>query len=156
MKVSSRARFFIAITAVALLTHAAADDRGKKQNDKNQNDKKLNQDINTRSLQGLVTSMAGKAVNGAIVQLTDMKTLQIRSYITHEDGAYHFAGLSTNVEYQVKAATEQGESSKTKTLSVFDNKKTAVINLKLKPQKHAARRYGSRLRKRRLRGGSAV
>jgi len=97
-----------------------------------QDNKHLNEDVNTRSLEGVVTDAGDQPVNGAIVLLKDMKTLSIRSYITHEDGAYHFAGLSTNVEYQVSARTEHGESSGAKTLSVFDTKKTAVINLKLK------------------------
>lgn len=97
-----------------------------------QGNKKLNEDPNTRSVQGVVVDAGGKPVNNANVQLKDMKTLQIRSYITHEDGTYHFAGLSTNVDYELKAATETGQSSGTKTLSTFDGRKTATIDLKLK------------------------
>jgi hypothetical protein len=62
--------------------------------------------------------------------LKNTKTLQIRSFITSEDGGYHFAGLGNDVEYQVKAARD-GATSSWKTLSVFNTKKTAVINLKL-------------------------
>jgi hypothetical protein len=69
-------------------------------------------------------------VSGAVVQLKDTKTLQVRSFITQQDGAYHFAGLSTNVDYELKAEHE-GASSGTKTLSVFDGRKNASINLKL-------------------------
>jgi carboxypeptidase family protein len=97
-----------------------------------QGNKKLNEDPNTRSVQGVVADAGGKAVSNANVQLKDMKTLQIRSFITHEDGAYHFAGLSTNVDYELKAATGTGQSSGTKTLSTFDSRKTATIDLKLK------------------------
>lgn len=97
-----------------------------------QDNKKLNEDQNTRSVQGTVTDQGSKPVANANVQLKDMKTLQIRSYITHDDGTYHFAGLSTNVDYELKAATESGKSSSTKTLSTFDSRKNATIDLKLK------------------------
>ncbi|SRR6266567_7328509 len=96
-----------------------------------QDNKKLNDDPNTRSVEGLVT-VAGKAATGAVVQLKDTKTLQIRSYVTHEDGEYHFAGLSTNVDYELKANTPSGQSSGTKRLSNFDGKKTAIVNLQVK------------------------
>jgi hypothetical protein len=95
-------------------------------------DKKLNEDPNTRSVQGVVTDASSKPVTGAVVQLKDTKTLQIRSYVTKEDGAYHFAGLSTNVDYELKAATPAGQSSGTKRLSNFDSKKTATVNLQVK------------------------
>ena len=95
-----------------------------------QENKKLNEDPNTRSLTGVV-QMAGSPVEGGNVQLKDLKTLQIRSYVTHADGTYHFAGLSTNVDYEVKAQKD-GHSSDTKTLSSYDTHKTATINLKLK------------------------
>jgi hypothetical protein len=95
-------------------------------------DKKLNEDPNTRSVEGVVSSAAGKSVTGAVVQLKDTKTLQIRSYVTHEDGAYHFAGLSTNVDYELKAETPAGQSSGTKRLSNFDGRKTATVNLPVK------------------------
>jgi protocatechuate 3,4-dioxygenase beta subunit len=89
------------------------------------------EDINTRSVQGVVNDASGHPVEKAVVQLKDTKSLQIRSFITGPDGSYHFAGLSPNVEYQVKSEHE-GAASRWKTLSVFNNKKTVIINLKLK------------------------
>ena len=83
-----------------------------------------------KSVQGTVTDTTDKMVDGAVVQLKDTKTLQIRSFITKADGLYHFHGLNPNVDYEVKAEY-QGASSSTKTLSSFDTKKPAVINLKL-------------------------
>ncbi len=96
-----------------------------------QDNKKLNDDPNTRSVQGVVTA-TGKPASGAVVQLKDTKTLQIRSYVTHDDGEYHFAGLSTNVDYELKADTPSGQSSGTKRLSNFDGRKTAIVNLQVK------------------------
>ena len=90
-----------------------------------------NDDQSTRSVQGIVSEAGGRPVQGAVVQLKDMKTLQIRSFYTEADGSYHFAGLSTNVDYELKAS-HQGSESSSKTLSVFDGKKNAVVNMKLK------------------------
>jgi len=96
-----------------------------------QDNKNLNEDANTRSVKGTVLDATGKPAPGAVVQLKDTKTLQIRSYITLADGTYHFAGLNTNVDYEVKADLE-GKSSGAKTLSTFDSRKAATLDLKLK------------------------
>ena len=83
-----------------------------------------------RSVQGVVSSPEEAPVSGAVVQLKNTKTLQIRSFITQEKGSYYFHGLSPDVDYELKADF-QGASSGTKTLSAFDSRKEAVINLKL-------------------------
>jgi hypothetical protein len=90
-----------------------------------------NEDTGTRSVQGVVTDASGKPLAGAVVQLKDTKSLQIRSYRTEADGSYHFAGLSTNVEYELEARKD-GVTSGKKTLTVFNTKKAATVNLKLK------------------------
>ena len=87
-------------------------------------------DGGTRSVQGAVSNLDDGAAIGAVVQLKNMKTLQIRSFITKEDGTYHFFELSPDVDYELKADF-QGASSGTKTLSSFDSRKKAFINLKL-------------------------
>jgi hypothetical protein len=94
-------------------------------------DRRSSQEIGPRSVEGVVTDASGKPVDKAVVQLKDTKSLQIRSFITNPDGSYHFAGLSPNVEYQLRAQF-QGASSSKKTLSVFNSKKSVTINLKLK------------------------
>ena len=85
---------------------------------------------NTRSVQGAVTNPDDSTAVGAVVQLKNIKTLQIRSFITKEDGTYHFFELSPDVDYELKADF-QGASSGPKTLSSFDSRKKVVINLKL-------------------------
>jgi Carboxypeptidase regulatory-like domain len=102
----------------------------------NGQDRKSKQDSGTRSVQGVVTDASGQPVNKAVVQLKDTKSLQIRSFITNPDGSYHFAGLSTNVEYQLKAEY-QGAFSGKKTLSIFNSKKLVTIKLKLKKPSQA-------------------
>jgi hypothetical protein len=89
-----------------------------------------NDDTGTRSVQGVVTDASGKPVAGAVVQLKDTKSLQVRSYRTEADGSYHFAGLSTNVEYEIEAKNDSATSGK-KTLTVFNTQKVATVNLKL-------------------------
>ena len=91
---------------------------------------KKKEDATIRTVQGSVTDAAGEAVNGAVVQLKNTKTLQIRSFITKDTGAYYFHGLSTDVDYELRADYE-GASSGAKTLSTFDSRKLAVMNLKL-------------------------
>jgi hypothetical protein len=83
-----------------------------------------------RSLEGVVQNETGGAVDGAVVQLKDLKTLQVRSYITKHDGKYHFYNLSVNNDYEVKAEFNK-TASRTRTLSVFDQRKKAILDLKL-------------------------
>jgi Carboxypeptidase regulatory-like domain len=87
-------------------------------------------DANVRTVQGVVSDSKENAVDGAVVQLKNTKTLQIRSFITKEHGSYYFYGLSPDVDYELRAEY-QGAASSTKTLSAFDSRKQAVINLKL-------------------------
>jgi len=86
----------------------------------------------TRSVRGVVTDAGDAPVSGAVVQLENMKTQQIRSYITKEDGSYSFFELNTDTDYKLRAELKAtSTSSATKTLSSFDSKKQAIINLKL-------------------------
>lgn len=87
----------------------------------------------SRSVQGKVLDPANEAVQGAVVQLKDVKTLRVRSYITLEDGSYQFHGLSPDTEYELKA-THEGLESKTRRLTVYDSRKKANIDLKLEPK----------------------
>ena len=89
-----------------------------------------NDDANTRSVQGVVTDSTGNPVADATVQLKDTKTLQIRSFRTGTDGSFHFSGLGTNTEYELKSEKDAATSGK-KTLSIYDTQKTATVNLKL-------------------------
>ena len=91
-------------------------------------------DSATRSVVGVVTGPDEKPVVGAVVQLKDTKTKQVRSFYTQEKGDYYFHELSTDIEYEL-SASYQGASSNTRTLSVFDSRKEAVINLKLSQKK---------------------
>lgn len=92
--------------------------------------KDARENANTRSVQGVVTDSADNMLEGAVVQLKDTKTLQIRSFITRGGGEYHFHGLSKDIDYELKAE-HQGKFSDDKRLSSFDSRRQAVINLKI-------------------------
>ena len=92
--------------------------------------KDKNEEANLRTLSGVVKDESDKFVEGAVVQLKNKKTDQIRSFITLQDGAYYFNGLSPNIDYEIKAAS-QGRVSGTRTVSVFDARKKLVFNLKV-------------------------
>ncbi len=83
-----------------------------------------------RDVQGIVTDADGKPQAGAIVQLKNTKTLQIISFITKEQGDYYFHDLSADIDFQLSA--ERGDkTSAVRTLSSFDTRRQAVLNLKL-------------------------
>lgn len=91
---------------------------------------KKGEDKNVRAVQGTVTDANDNSLDGAIVQLKNTKTLQIRSFITKDHGSFYFHGLSPDIDYELQARY-QDATSPTKTLSSFDSRKQAVINLKL-------------------------
>ncbi len=95
------------------------------------NQSKQTFDTNTRTVMGIVTDSGGKPASGAVVLLKDTKTLQIRSYVTKNDGIYRFLGLSANDEYELRAQ-RNGAVSNAKTLSQYDSRKQAKIDLKIK------------------------
>lgn len=88
----------------------------------------------TRSIEGKVLSQSGASVPGAHVLLKNGKSLQVRSFIAQQDGRYHFYGLSTEVNYEIRAQAN-GMTSKTKNISVFDSHKVIHLNLKLTKKK---------------------
>ena len=92
--------------------------------------KKEKDDPTIRIVQGAIRDTSDQFVPGAVVQIKNMKTLQIRSFITKEDGKYAFNNLTRDVDYEVKAEGK-GFVSPAKTVSTFDDRKIAVVNLKL-------------------------
>jgi len=97
--------------------------------------KEKREEAKLRSVMGLVMDAQEQPASGAVVQLKDMRTLQVRSFITQGDGQYHFSGLRPDIDYQITA--KSGEmTAAPRTLSIFDGRKDAVMNFKLdKPDK---------------------
>jgi hypothetical protein len=110
-------RLIVALFVLALATLAFGQKKSKEPQEK--------------SVSGIVTDASGNPVPGAVVQLKNTKTLQVRSFIAKEMGEYYFMGLATDVDYELKADAN-GKSSGTKTLSSFDSHPEAKLNLQLK------------------------
>ena len=90
--------------------------------------------VSLRSIEGVVIDGSKNPVPSAVVLLKDTKTLQVRSYLAQKDGRYHFYGLSTDINYELRA---QGGDlmSKVKTVSVFDSHAVVKLDLKLNKKK---------------------
>lgn len=83
-----------------------------------------------RNLTGNIFDKADHAVPSAIVYLKNTRSLSVTTFITEQDGSYRFNNLSPNIDYEVRAESN-GKRSQVKTLSSFDARKQAHINLKL-------------------------
>lgn len=88
-------------------------------------------DENTRTVKGLVTDEAERPIRGAVVQLKNTKTLQVKSFFTTPDGKYYFHNLDPNVDYEIKAKYKDTES-RTRTVSSFDDRDELIYNFELK------------------------
>ncbi len=97
-------------------------------------DKKGKEDPMARTVEGTVKDEQDNPIEGAVVKLKDLKSLNVRSFITKSDGKFFFAGLRRDIDYQLKA-DHLKLSSPTKTVSVFDSRKQVVLNLKVEPVK---------------------
>lgn len=135
-----RLMILCALTAAGLLAQAQGGQQSSKGSGGygnwlpgSQKDKK-GDDPNTRAVTGTIRTSDDKLVEGAIVQLKNTKTLQIMSFITKADGVYQFNSLSTNTDYELKAEAK-GMISPVRTLSTFDDRKRAIIHLRLENKK---------------------
>jgi hypothetical protein len=90
--------------------------------------------LTQRTVQGRALDANGQAQSNAVVYLQNVKTGEIRSYITLADGSYRFGQLSSDVDYRIWAKL-QNAKSKARTISSFDSKKLFIFDLKLEPQK---------------------
>jgi len=88
----------------------------------------------TKSVKGLVTTEAEEALPGAVVQLKNMRTLQVKSFIADARGSYYFHGLDPSVDYEIKARYEE-TTSRTRTISSFDSRDEVVYNFTIKAEK---------------------
>lgn len=86
--------------------------------------------ITSRTLQGQVMDKSDAPLPESIVYLKNTKSMALKTFITDKDGNYRFAGLSPNADYEVYAEFK-GKKSDSKTLSAFDSREKAFINLRV-------------------------
>ncbi|MGH9734460.1 MAG: carboxypeptidase-like regulatory domain-containing protein [Candidatus Acidiferrales bacterium] len=87
-----------------------------------------------RTVHGTVIDAAENPVTSAVVYLKNMKTQDVKTYITREDGLYRFSGLDPNVDYQVYAE-HNGMVSSTREVSSYDSRRDINFQLKLSHKK---------------------
>jgi hypothetical protein len=85
-------------------------------------------DPQTRTLEGVVMGRGDAPLAGAVVYLKNTRTLSVKSQYAGDDGSYRFNALSPNNDYEV-FAEYKSKRSDTKTLSSFDSRPAARINL---------------------------
>ena len=85
---------------------------------------------NGRLLFGKVLDPQDNPVPDAVVYLTNTRTRAIKTYIVGPEGTYRFPALSAAVDYEVYAQYN-GQKSDNKTVSQFDDRKTANIILRI-------------------------
>ena len=87
-----------------------------------------------RSVQGFVIDSSSNPVPNAVVQLKNVRTQQIRSFIAQNKGDFFFSGLNPDVDYEIRSEYD-GNASATKTISAYDGRKQFVVTLKLTAMK---------------------
>ncbi|MGP8243869.1 MAG: carboxypeptidase-like regulatory domain-containing protein [Bryobacteraceae bacterium] len=88
----------------------------------------------TRNVQGVVHAPDGSPQAGAVVQLENKRTMQVRSFISRADGSYYFRDLNADVDYGLRAEYH-GAASDRHTISTFDSRLDVTIDLQLRAAK---------------------
>lgn len=83
-----------------------------------------------RTIDGQVCNKDGSPITGAIVYLKDEKSLAVKSYLSDDEGRFHFRQLSMNLDYDLWAELN-GKRSRTKNISQFNSKPDLHYKLKL-------------------------
>lgn len=87
-------------------------------------------DPKERILQGKVQDSNGKPIQGAVVYLKDKHDDSTKSIVADDSGAYRFAQLSQNRDYEVWAQLDKKKGVQ-KQISSFDDRADIMLNLKI-------------------------
>lgn len=119
--------FAAALLALAIVAGSAAPASGQARFPAPKKDNERN---TPKNLTGQVVDKDGIGIREAIVYLKDKKTLEMKTHISDEKGAYRFTGLDPNEDYEVRAESK-GASSAKRTVSSFDDRKEVYLVLEL-------------------------
>ena len=87
-----------------------------------------------KTVRGVVIDKSDNPVAAGVVFLKNVRTNQVRSNITTNQGDYRFSGIDPNAEYELYAEKD-GTKSQTRNISSFDSRMDIVLNLKLDKKK---------------------
>jgi len=87
-----------------------------------------------RNVQGIVRDRSGQPLGGSVVQIENLLTLEVRSYIVKSDGKYQFMRLRPDIDYTLRARYRNVWGAK-KTLSGFNSRKNAEVALTVDVEK---------------------
>jgi Carboxypeptidase regulatory-like domain len=88
-----------------------------------------------KTVRGVVTDKTDNPINAGVVFLKNLRTNQVRSNITNDQGNYRFSGIDPNAEYELYAEKD-GAKSQTRSISSFESRMDIVLNLKLERKKN--------------------
>ena len=83
-----------------------------------------------RTVQGMVADKSGAPIQGAVVYLQDTKTMAVKSFLSDNEGHFHFRQLSMSTDYGLWAELN-GVRSKTMNISQFNSHPDLEYTLKL-------------------------
>ena len=89
-------------------------------------------DHRTRDVSGLVTDRHHEPLRGAIVQLQQGENPSIVTFITGDDGRYHFLRLDSNLDYRIWVKFRERTSSP-RSISKFDDHMHKQIDFEIAP-----------------------
>jgi carboxypeptidase family protein len=84
-----------------------------------------------RVIWGVVTDGRGRPVPGAAVKLKNLITLNVRSFITGDDGQYRFPRVYSEMDYALRARFGD-HWSKSKTVTRFEMRDSVRVDLRIK------------------------
>jgi hypothetical protein len=83
------------------------------------------QNLRFRSVHGIVKDEKENPVNGALVNLTNLKSKKTLTYITKANGTYYFDDLSRDEDYELDAVFHD-KKRRTKKLSHYDPQRSSM------------------------------
>jgi carboxypeptidase family protein len=87
-----------------------------------------------RGVSGIVFDKNENPVSSAVIYLKNTRTLTVRTYISGDNGEYHFSGLDPNADYEIHAEHDDMTSSN-HTVSSLDSRKEMNVTLKIDREK---------------------
>ena len=89
-----------------------------------------------RTVRGTVLDKEENPITGGVVFLKNVRTQNVRSQYSDDDGKYRFSGLDPNVDYEVHAEHRE-QTSQRRTVSSLDGRREIILHLKVDKKKDA-------------------